>query len=202
MNYYETNAEQLSKRYEQANVSEVQALLLKSFIKKSSILEIGCGSGRDASFMLSHDFEVYAIDGSEKMINEAIKYHPELSNKLEVQILPDGLDFEDGFFDGVYSIATLMHLDQREIEKTIKKISYTLKPNGIFLFSVSIQRDDIGDNKKDIHNRNFTTLPQEDWLEICRDNGFQPIETLTTRDGLDRMGIVWLTCVMEKIVEY
>ena len=198
MNYYEKNAEQLSKRYEQANVSEVQALLLKSFIKNRSILEIGCGSGRDASFMLSNDFDVYAVDGSEKMINEAMKYHPELNNKLEVQILPDGLIFEDSFFDGVYSIATLMHLDQKEIEKTIKKVSYILKPNGVFLFSVSIQRDDIGDNQND---RKFTTLPQKYWLEICRANGFQTIETLTTSDGLDRTGIVWLTCVMEKIVE-
>lgn len=202
MNYYEKNAKQLSKRYEQANVSEVQALLLKSFIKNSSILEIGCGSGRDASFMLRHDFDVYAVDGSEKMIYEAMKYHPELNNKLEVQILPDGLVFEDGFFDGVYSIATLMHLDQKEIEKTIKKVSSILKLNGVFLFSISIQRDDTGDNQKDINDRNFTTLPQEYWLEICRVNGFQTIETLTTSDGLDRTGIVWLTCVMEKIVEY
>lgn len=201
MDYYENNAKKLSQRYESADVSEIQSLLLKSFVKNSSLLEIGCGSGRDASFMLKHGFDVYAIDGSEQMISEAKKLHPELKDRLGVQILPDGLLFEKEIFDGIYSIATLMHLTQKEIDKTIKKISSLLKQKGIFIFSVSIQRDDIDENNQDVNKRNFTTLPQKYWLDSCKACGLHTLQTITTSDGLDREGIVWLTCVVEKKVD-
>jgi len=44
--YYKKNARLLAKRYESANVSKVQKLLLEVFPKKSYLLEIGCGSVR------------------------------------------------------------------------------------------------------------------------------------------------------------
>ncbi len=52
LNYYDTYSINLSSRYEKADVSEVQKLLLKTFKENSKLLEIGCGSGRDASFMV------------------------------------------------------------------------------------------------------------------------------------------------------
>ena len=64
LDYYNTNSTKLNERYESADVNEVQRLLLRSFLKNSKILEIGCGSGRDASFMTKNDFDVIASDGS------------------------------------------------------------------------------------------------------------------------------------------
>lgn len=82
VNYYEQNANSLINRYESADVSEVQELLLKTFEQNSELLEIGCGSGRDASFMIKNNYDVTAVDGSKNMIYEARKIHPELVNKL------------------------------------------------------------------------------------------------------------------------
>jgi len=60
--FYNSNSKKLTERYEKADVSEVQKLLLQTFGKNSNLLEIGCGSGRDASFMTRNDFNVIAID--------------------------------------------------------------------------------------------------------------------------------------------
>jgi len=198
LNYYATNAKSLSHRYESANVKNIHELLLKTFSSDSYLLEIGCGSGRDASFMYQHGYKVVAIDASKEMVYEAKKLHPELVNNLYVKTIPHNLDYEDNSFNGIYSIATLMHLEKSDIEKTIERIYNYLKPGGRFLFSVSTQRDDINDEDQDIYGRHFTTISQENWISICESKGFTTLQVQTSRDGLNRDGIVWLTCIMEK----
>ena len=91
-----------------------------------------------------------------------------------------------------------MHLEKENIEITINKIYNFLKIKGIFVFSVSIQRDDVDTNYKDNKGRYFTTLNQDYWLNICTNIGFKTIKTMVTKDGLNRGGIIWLTSVMEK----
>ena len=196
--YYKTNAKSLAKRYESADVSKVQKLLLEVFPKMSYLLEIGCGSGRDANFMTKNNYKLLGIDASKEMIDEAKMIHPLLKESLQVLMIPNELNFDNNTFDGVYSIATLMHLEKNDIKLAINKIFNSLKMKGIFLFSVSIHRDDIDTYYKDINGRHFTTMNQSDWLKICHSIGFKTINTLTTNDGLNRNGIVWLTCVMEK----
>jgi ubiquinone/menaquinone biosynthesis C-methylase UbiE len=154
-------------------VEALHTLLTKSFPKNAKLLEIGCGSGRDAKFMMESGYHVTAIDGSSKMINEAKQIHPTLTPHLLVKQLPHGLDFQTNSFDGIYSIATLMHLEPKEIEESIEKIYRLLKPKGKFLFSVSLQRDDTNTNHRDKHNRLFTSLTEKEWTELCTHQGFR-----------------------------
>ena len=198
--YYEDNAKYLSQRYESAKVDTIHSLLLKTFPSKSYLLEIGCGSGRDAGFMYQKGYDVLAIDGSREMIFEAKRCHPELAGSLEVIKIPDDLQFEPSSFDGVYSIATLMHLDKDAIDRTIEKVAMILKPGSKFLFSVSIQRDDVDDQGKDEKGRHFTTMSELEWIKCCEKYGLQFEHSEITGDGLDRDGIVWLTCVVGKIM--
>ena len=88
LSFYENNAKDLSQRYESAKVENIHALLLKNFPSKSYLLEIGCGSGRDAGFMHSHGYKILATDGSTKMIAHAKYHHPELANSFKVVQLP------------------------------------------------------------------------------------------------------------------
>ena len=196
--YYEKNAKHLSQRYESAKVDHIHLLLLKTFPSKSYLLEIGCGSGRDAGFMHQNGYDVLAIDGSGEMIAEAKRCHPELAGSLEVIKIPDDLQFEPSSFDGVYSIATLMHLDKSAIDQTIEKVATILKAGSKFLFSVSVQRDDLDDQGKDEKGRHFTTMSELEWIACCEKYGLQLEHSEITADGLDRDGIVWLTCVVRK----
>ena len=197
LDYYNTNSTKLNERYESADVNEVQRLLLRSFLKNSKILEIGCGSGRDASFMTKNDFDVIAIDGSKNMIEEAKKIHPELFEKLYHKTLPNDLTFNKTF-DGVYSIATLMHLSKIDLAKTISKIYDLLDQNGKFLMSVSLFRNDIDKNGFDDKGRFFLVLSFEEWINLVENIGFKILETKTNDDGLGSCGIQWLTLVAQK----
>ena len=197
LNYYETDSKNLSFRYENADVSEVQKLLLQTFEKKSKLLEIGCGSGRDASFLTKNGFNVIAIDGSKNMIEEAKKIHPELSQKLFHKTLPNDLEFNQTF-DGIYSIATLMHLSENDLKNTLSKIYNLLNENGKFLMSVSLFRDDIDENGFDDNGRFFLVLSFENWKNLLENIGFKILDTKTNSDGLGRGGIEWLTLVAQK----
>lgn len=197
LNYYEENANSLISRYESADVSEVQQLLLQTFEKNSKLLEIGCGSGRDASFMTKNYFDVTAIDGSKNMIEEAKKIHPELSEKLFHKTLPNDLEFNQTF-DGIYSIATLMHLSENDLKNTLSKIYNLLNENGKFLMSVSLFRDDIDENGFDDKGRFFLVLSFENWKNFLENVGFKILNTKTNSDSLGRGGIEWLTLVAQR----
>ena len=197
INYYDECASSLISRYESADVSEVQELLLQTFGKNSTLLEIGCGSGRDAAFMVKNSYDVIAVDGSKSMIEEARKIHPELANKLYCKTLPNDLEFNIKF-DGIYSIATLMHLSKDDLEKTISKIYNLLNQNGKLLMSVSLIRDDIDDSGFDEKGRFFLVLNLEEWVNICKIVGFKVLISKTNKDGLNRDGIEWLTLVVQK----
>ena len=56
--YYTTHVKDLVLRYESADVQDLHTLLADSFLPGARLLELGCGSGRDAAFMLENGFDV------------------------------------------------------------------------------------------------------------------------------------------------
>ncbi|MFO7748581.1 MAG: class I SAM-dependent methyltransferase [Desulfobacteraceae bacterium] len=195
--YYTTHWHALVPRYESADVSDLHRLLLSGFSPGSRILELGCGSGRDAAFMLVKGFDITAADGVQEMIDAARHCHPELSGRLCRISLPKDLDFLFGPFDGVYSIATLMHLARPAIQDVFFRIKDILNPKGRLFFSVPLKRHDVKDDEFDIKGRRFTGMTMPDWAEICRKTGFDVIETSTAEDGLGRPEICWLNCLAQ-----
>lgn len=77
------------------------SIILDCFNGKHQILELWCGSGRDAAFMTGHSFQVSGIDGSEQMIHSAINLHPELNGNLIAAAIPEDLHKIDKTFDGM-----------------------------------------------------------------------------------------------------
>ena len=196
--YYQKNAESLAHRYESAGVEEMQALLKSCFEPGAKLLEIGCGSGRDAAFMKASGFDVTAVDGSEKMIASAVKFHPELSGRLYTIHLPQGLSERLGRFDGLFSIATLMHLTREAIGAVFEKAGRLVNEKGRFFFSVSSRRDDVNQGEFDEKGRRFTAMTVEEWILTSQKAGFEVVSSRTTEDGLGREGIVWLNCLVQK----
>ncbi len=192
LEYYDNKASQLAERYDQIEFSDFQSELLRIFSVKSKILEIGCGSGREATFLSSQGLEVVATDGSKAMLEEAEKAHPELKGRLRFARLPERLPFGHAAFDGVYSVATLMHLPKEGITKSIGEIHRVLRPGGLFFFSVSLERDDIDrQTNLDRHGRLFTLLPKEEWNSLCTQVGFKQERFTTSTDSAGRKNLVW-----------
>ncbi|WP_319560699.1 class I SAM-dependent methyltransferase [Marispirochaeta sp.] len=201
LTYYQKNAAELARRYEQAEVPDLHLALQKTFPAASRLLEIGCGTGREASFMYSRGYDIICIEPSRPMLEEALCRHPELENRLFEGYVPGKLpeDLNTGeSYDGVYAVASLMHLQQKELAPVFKLIRKLLKPGGGFLFSVPLSRPDLIESGYDTVGRFFLLISEDEWICRLEEAGFRNIRTASNPDGMGRGSITWLTCVGEK----
>lgn len=172
LKYYEENAEDVTERYEKIDMSVTHQKLLEFLPKNKQNLELGCGSGREASFLLAHGYDVLISDGSQKMLDQAIRLHPELDGRHYLIQLPDKFPFKEKSFGAVYAIAVLMHLEIHEIHLVLNEISRVLQKKGLLFFSVPIKRDDLFENKLDQNGRRFLMMPIYEWVKTCETAGF------------------------------
>lgn len=198
LNYYNENSLKEAEIYECADVTQLHHFLSSGLKPGGRLLELGCGSGRDAAFMISQGFKVLATDGCASMVDQAKRLHPELLGQVIDLKLPEGLSNALGVFDGVYAIAVLMHLSTQEIERTISAVNFLLATKGRFVFSVPILRDDVTTDGFDAKGRRFTALSPDGWKYLCLKHNMQIVRTMICEDGLERDGIVWMNCMAMK----
>lgn len=198
LEYYETAATDLVRRYEAANVAVLQADMLGVLRGSSPVLELGCGSGRDAAFLLAQGVAVTATDGCASMVARAEGVHPELGGHLQVVVLPGTLPFPDGAFGGLLSVAALMHLTPEEIRGTMAEVHRVLRPRGRAFVSVPSRRADVDDDGFDDKGRRFTGMVEDGWRALFADAGFRVSFRRETADGLGRPGVRWYSFGLER----
>lgn len=110
-------------------------------------LEIGCGTGAFARLLAKRCKHVVALDLSSEMIRVGRSRSSQFDN-LEFQ-LEDAMtwDFPRSRFDFICSIATLHHLQQREL---FVKIKEALKPNGILVVLDLVQSNSLVERMLDV----------------------------------------------------
>jgi len=110
-------------------------------------LEIGCGTGAFARLLAKRCKRVVALDLSSEMIRVARSRSTGFEN-LEFQ-LADAVqwDFPQSYFDFVCSIATLHHLEQREL---LIKIRDSLTANGVLVVLDLVESDSLVERMCDV----------------------------------------------------
>ena len=197
LDFYNKNAAEISYRYEQAEVTKLWQAFSEILETGQKVLEIGCGSGRDAAYITKLGCDVHAIDGSIELCKKAVELHPELEKKISFHPLPEPLPFADKEFDAVISVACLMHLQLNEIETVLMEIKRVLMAGGLALISVPIQRDDVDNAKVDCCGRQFTLISVSDWRDKFNKTGLKVIETKINQDGLGRAGVLWANFILK-----
>lgn len=120
--FYNENIEQCIGQYESLTFDMVHGDTVKREIKDGSrILDIGCGTGRDAFYLASNGHKVVAIDPSEEMIKYSEQNNSHENIEYIKSALPN-LDNVNGKFDFVLISAVWMHLDKETQKKSLKEI--------------------------------------------------------------------------------
>ena len=196
--YYEENADELSRRYESAALDSLHRLLNETFRPDTKLLEIGCGSGRDAARLTAAGYDVIATDGSQNLLREAKKLHPELADRLLHVRLPATLPFADHSIGGFFSIACLMHFCDTELAAILSELARVTRKSGKGVVSVPAGRNDIDGDCLDQHGRHFNIMPAEAWQTFFNHHGFSSEAGPPEPDSLGREGISWVTFILTR----
>ena len=98
-----------------------------------SILELGCGTGKNTVFFAQIGGNIHALDYSEGMIQKAKEKVISENVRFERADLSDSWPCKDGFYDLISCNLVLEHIE--DLSHIFAEASRTLRQNGIFLLN-------------------------------------------------------------------
>ncbi len=187
--YYDENASKLFELYNSADMSESQSLFMSYLRPGCSIVDIGCGSGRDMKAFASRGFLVEGIDGSEYLARLASVY-----SGCKVECV-DFLSWKpERKYDAFWANASLLHLDEKDLLEFFRTKLCYLAPGGIFYFAMK-QEIETGVDAEGRFFQNFTESILE---KILQDS--PELSIVYDRSSGDSLGrnISWRTIIFRK----
>jgi ubiquinone/menaquinone biosynthesis C-methylase UbiE len=164
-----------------------------------NIVEIGCGTGRDAVELIKRGFEYVGIDASEEMLKIAQKRAPDA--KFRVGDFYK-LDFPAESFDGFWAAAAFLHVPKSEIDLVIAEAKRILKPHGIGFITVkektTMDEGIIEEAKGGGIQRYFAFYDQDEFKEILERNGFEILKIMRQQED-DKIKTRWVEFFVKKV---
>lgn len=191
--YYNNNAREYSEATKTLKIDHLYERFLKDLPENGKILDIGCGSGRDSLHFKNKGYSITAIEPSEELANLASTYIKQEVLCLKAQ----NIDFNKTF-DGVWCMASLLHLKPEDLKETLVKISKSLVENGKFYASFKVGEGEEIDNK----GRYFNYMTAERFKAITTElNIFKNIQFSNTNDEMKRDDTQWLNITANNDLE-
>ena len=95
INYYNKYTKSFIQTTRSVDFTNIQNKFLSYLPSGASILDFGCGSGRDTKYFIKRNYNVTAIDGSEEICKEASKYTGiKVKQMLFEELKCTGVEFE------------------------------------------------------------------------------------------------------------
>lgn len=143
------NAEKFVEGTVSVDFVATQNKFLDKLPVNASILDFGCGSGRDTKYFLDHGMNVEAIDGSKVLCKMASEY---TGIEVKQMIFQELDDIEK--YDGIWACSSILHLSKFELLSVLKKMIVALKDNGIIY--TSFKYGEFEGNRNDRYFTDFT----------------------------------------------
>ena len=142
LGFYEPNSKKIDFR--ESKVAFVHKLVkwsgLDQLPEGSRILDVGCGIGGSSRILANHyGFNVVGITLSAAQVKRARELTPEHCNCTFKVMNALQMDFNDGEFDGIWSVEAGAHINDKE--KFADEMLRTLRPGGYFVTADWNSRD-------------------------------------------------------------
>lgn len=171
--YYNDRAEQFFGSTLRVDMSPIYERFLNGLAPSASILDAGCGSGRDARAFADLGFNVSAFDASEELAKRASEH---CGFAVDVRRFED-VD-EVAQYDAIWCCASLLHVPLLDMHGVLSKLWAALKAGGRMYVSYKL-----GSGERSHDGRRFTDADEPTvraWLGAMTD--FQRIELWQTQD--------------------
>ena len=155
-----------------------------------TILDLGCGPGRDLKTFTDLGHVAIGLEGSARFAAMAREYSG--CEVWQQDFL--NLDLPQGRFDGVFANAVLFHVPSRELPRVLRELHATLKPRGVLFSSNPHGGNEEGWNR----GRYGAYHDLETWRRYLQDAGFEEIDHYNRPPGLPRAQQPWLASVWRR----
>jgi SAM-dependent methyltransferase len=191
--HYESAAESFQTGTQDHDVSQNIDALLRHIEASPpyTILDLGCGPGRDLLAFTRLGHVAIGIDGAARFVAMARAatgcdvWH---QNFLE-------LELPAARFDGVFANASLFHVPTAELPRVLRELHATLKPSGV-LFSSNPR----GNNEEGFSGSRYGAYHDlAQWRRLLAVAGFAELEHYYRPPGLPRDQQPWLASVWRRL---
>lgn len=187
--HYNQRAEAFRDGTRDHDVSQNIAALLRHTAGQApfTILDFGCGPGRDLATFTRLGHRAIGLDGAESFVHMA-----RAATGCEVwhqDFLK--LSLPDAYFDGIYANASLFHIPSRELPRVLRQLHAALKPGGA-LFCSNPHGPNVEGWNGDRYGA-YHDLPS--WRAYLQAAGFTELEHYYRPSGLPREQQPWLASV-------
>jgi cyclopropane fatty-acyl-phospholipid synthase-like methyltransferase len=176
--YNDTAQDWADSWYENNSMMPILEFFMSLLPENPCVLDLGCGAGYESMRLASLGAKVSGVDISENSIQIARKKNPEIPFYIK-DIRNVGSDL--GKFDGIISIAALIHVTEDELNKVFTEAIEHLNKNGYFAVIFSdgkgySERRSVStiNNKK--YNRYFCMHDRDEMNRAAKSVGFEFIQ--------------------------
>ena len=193
LGHYDAVAEEFRRGTEDHDVRQNIDALLSAIEGPPpfTILDFGCGPGRDLASFRALGHEAVGLDGAPRFVEMA-----RAATGCEV-LLQDflALDLAAGRFHGIFANASLFHVPTQELARVLSELRAALRPRGV-LFSSNPH----GQNQEGWQGRRYGAhLDHETWRGIAEAAGFVEVGHYYRPPGRPRAEQPWLATVFRRV---
>ena len=189
ISFYEANHRDYFKSTAGLNPSPFLTPLAKRLPPGATILDVGCGSGRDLRWLANQGFKPTGFELSPSLARLA----EDFSGQPVIQGDFTTYDFSTLRFDALLLIGALVHVRHDEFASVLLHICRALREKG--LVNLSMKE---GDGQYTSHDgRVFSLWEPEHLDEVLHANGFEALDFKRASSALHTKD-VWLTYILQK----
>jgi SAM-dependent methyltransferase len=192
LEHYDNRAEDFWRGTRDHDVAQNMSALLDAIEVKLpfTILDFGCGPGRDLKAFTDRGHIAVGLEGSARFAAMARAYSG--CEVLEQDFLK--LDLPPARFDGVFANASLFHVPGRELPRVLRELHAALKPGGV-LFSSNPR----GGNEEGWNRGRYGAYHDlEAWRGYLTAAGFSELSHYYRPPGLPLEQQPWLASVWRR----
>jgi SAM-dependent methyltransferase len=191
--HYHQRAEEFRKGTCDHDVTQNIAALLRHLRGQFpfTILDFGCGPGRDLKTFTGLGHMVIGLDGARSFVEMARAD----SGCMVWQQDFLQLDLPAAYFDGIFANASLFHVPTQELPRVLRQLHATLKPQGVLFCS-----NPHGDNQEGWNDGRYAAYHDlAAWRRLLSAAGFSELEHYYRPAGLPRAQQPWLASVWRQV---
>lgn len=197
--HYELNAESFWEGTRDHDVSQNIAALLRHIEARApfSILDLGCGPGRDLKRFVEAGHEAVGLEGAPRFVDMARAYSG--CEVLHQDFL--ALALPAARFDGIFANASLFHVPSAELPGVLAALHASLKPRGVLFCSNPRAPEGDGLREGWSGDRYGSYYDLAAWRGVVSAAGFEELEHYYRPAGLARAQQPWLATVWRRICD-